>query len=440
MPGGDAGQWRAPQAAHNARAQAVSEEEPCAPADRGPAPRAAPRANRELRDLLPDVWCVRRGPYVSPSATCRLADCPCSVPVKRWPHAKSPQHAALCEALDGVLEKVRGLGAVAEPFMVRVTRADAPGYAELVTSPMDLGTMSKKLRAGAYLSAAAFEADIELIAANAARFNGPGAPYTIMAAQLRDAAHAFITAIAPAVAHEASAEAGPARSPLRGDGSVEAERPCYAVPSAGSPPSNMQTPELEAGMREPGALWVAESSDGEAAANPQHDELLAELTSEAYWKDCTQPGPAAAAVALPPLPLGARFRFAAAHTPHAASEYTELDASAALRAMVMVMLRDAGFSAVEQSALELLTDVTADRLGKLGTTLRQLSDASARAGLDATPGMLRASDGYVSPAEARDCMRLHRVHWQRFSATTAAITVDDAAETHAHKRPCLTEC
>ena len=345
----------------------------------------------------------------------------------------------MCEALDGVLEKVRGLGAVAEPFLVRVTRADAPGYAELVTSPMDLGTMSKKLRAGAYLSAAAFEADIELIAANAARFNGPGAPYTIMAAQLRDAAHAFITAIAPAVAHEASAEAGPARSPLRGDGSVEAERPCYAVPSAGSPPSNMQTPELEAGMREPGALWVAESSDGEAAANPQHDELLAELTSEAYWKDCTQPGPAAAAVALPPLPLGARFRFAAAHTPHAASEYTELDASAALRAMVMVMLRDAGFSAVEQSALELLTDVTADRLGKLGTTLRQLSDASARAGLDATPGMLRASDGYVSPAEARDCMRLHRVLWQRFSATTAAITVDDAAETHAHKRPCLTE-
>ena len=444
MPGGNASQWRAPQAPHGARAHAASAEEPCAPADRPaePAPRAAPRANRELRDLLPDVWCVRRCTLVSPAATRSLTRCPCSVPVKRWPHAKSPEHAALCEALDGVLEKVRGLGAVAEPFLLRVTRADAPGYAELVTSPMDLGTMSKKLRAGAYLNAAAFEADIELIAANAACFNGPGAPYTIMAAQLRDAALAFIAAIAPAAALEVGAGAGQARSPIRQDCKVgvEAERPCDAVPAAGSPPSNMQTPELEAGMREPGALWVAESSDGEAAANPQHDELLAELTSDAFWRECTQPGPAAVAIALPPLPIGGRRRFPAAHAPHAASEYTDHDASAALRTVVMQMLRDAGFSAVDESALALLTDATVDRLGKLGTTLRQLSDANARAGLDATPGMLRASDGYVSPEEAQDCMRKHGVHWPRFAATTAAAAGDDAAEAHTHnKRPCLTE-
>jgi hypothetical protein len=118
--------------------------------------------------------------------------------VKRWPHAKSPEHAALCDALDGVLEKVRGLGAVAQPFLARVRDVDAPGYAELVTTPMDLGTMSKKLRAGAYLNVAAFEADIALIAANAARFNGLDAPFSIMGAQLRDAARAFIAAIAPA--------------------------------------------------------------------------------------------------------------------------------------------------------------------------------------------------------------------------------------------------
>ena len=364
----------------------------------------------------------------------------CSVPVKRWPHARSPEHAALCDTLDGVLEKVRGLGAVAEPFLVRVTRADAPGYAELVTSPMDLGTMSKKLRAGAYLNAAAFEADIELIASNAARFNGPGAPYTIMAAQLRDAARAFIAAIAPAAAREPSAGAGPARSPpaLQRAGSVEAERPYSALPAGGSPPSDMQTPELEAGMREPGALWVAESSDAEAAAHPQHDELLAELCSDAYWRECTQPGPAVA-LALPPLPLSARRRFTSAPASLVASEYTDVGASAALRAALMLMLRGAGFSVVEESALALLADVTADRFGKLGTALRQVADNRTRAALDATTGKLRANDGDVSPEEARDCMRQHGVQWQRFAALTAAARGDDdAGEAHAHKRPCLT--
>ena len=357
--------------------------------------------------------------------------------MKRWPHAKSPEHAALCDALDSVLESLRKLD-VAEPFLARVTRADAPGYAELVTSPMDLGTMSKKLRAGAYLNAAAFEADIELIAANAARFNGIGAPYTIMAAQLRDAARAFIAANAPAAAHEVSAGAGAVRSPIQGGGTAE-ELAYDAAPAVASPPSDMQTPELEAGMREHGASRVAESSDGEAAAHLQPDELLAELTSDAYWREYMQPVSTTVDVASPPLPLGAWHNFTTAHAPLAASEYTDSEASAALRAPLMLMLRSAGFSAVEESALTLLADLTADRLGKFGTTLRQLTDASARAGLEATPGMLRASDGYVSPEEARDCLRLNRVHWQRFAASTAAAARDGATEAHEPKRPCLTE-
>ena len=135
----------------------------------------------------------------------------------------------------------------------------------------------------------------------------------------------------------------------------------------------------------------------------------------------------------------ALFAAAAAAAKLAAAAATFSSSSAALRAALMLMLRNAGFSAVQESALTLLADVTADRLGKLGTTLRQLTDASARAGLEAMPGMLRANDGYVSPEEARDCMRQHGVHWQRFAACTAAAVGDGAAETQAHKRPCLME-
>ncbi len=52
---------------------------------------------------------------------------------KRWPHAKSGTHAALCDALHGVLEALRAGGEAAAPFLARVSKADAPGYADIVT-------------------------------------------------------------------------------------------------------------------------------------------------------------------------------------------------------------------------------------------------------------------------------------------------------------------
>lgn len=359
--------------------------------------------------------------------------------VKRWPHAKSPEHAALCDSLDGVLDKVRGLGSVAEPFLMRVTRADAPNYADVVACPMDLGTMSKKLRAGNYLTVAEFEADMQLIAANAACFNGPGAPYTLMAAQVRDAALAFIAALpaqqqsavlVPAAARETKAViAEPARS-----GSLEVEPPCSAPPAAGSPPSaDMKTPEQEAELPEPAA---ADNSDADAAALSEPDELLADLCSDA-WKDCTQPGPALPGAELPPLPIGTgRRRVSTA--PNVASAYTEPDARAALQSALMQMLRGTGFSAADESAVDLLAGVTADRLILLGTTLGQHADARARADLGSTPGMLRASDGDVPPELAMACVGRLGYSWKRLAATAAA-TGGDAEQAKARKKHCSME-
>ncbi len=54
-------------------------------------------------------------------------------PAKRWPHAKCAAHLALSDALDGVLEQLRAMGSTAEPFLVRVSKADAPNYANVVT-------------------------------------------------------------------------------------------------------------------------------------------------------------------------------------------------------------------------------------------------------------------------------------------------------------------
>ena len=140
---------------------------------------------------------------------------------------------------------------------------------------------------------------------------------------------------------------------------------------------------------------------------------------------------------MPPLPLRVHRRSPLALEPQEASALSELDAKAALRATLMLMLRNAGFSGAHESALELLADVTADRLTRLGNTLRTAADARARAGLAAAPGMLRASDDDVPPELVLDCVRRVGFSWRRLAATAAATAAADDEQAHVHKRQCL---
>ena len=45
--------------------------------------------------------------------------------------------------------------------------ADLEGYADVVSAPMDYGTIGSKLAAGAYTDAGAFAADMRLVSSNA---------------------------------------------------------------------------------------------------------------------------------------------------------------------------------------------------------------------------------------------------------------------------------
>ncbi|RKP34890.1 Bromodomain-containing protein, partial [Dimargaris cristalligena] len=57
------------------------------------------------------------------------------------------------------------------PFLVKVSRRDAPDYYEVIKYPMDLGTMSKKLKNLQYPSKAAFVHDLDLIYKNCFTYN-----------------------------------------------------------------------------------------------------------------------------------------------------------------------------------------------------------------------------------------------------------------------------
>lgn len=60
-----------------------------------------------------------------------------------------------------------------QAFNSKVSKRDAPDYADIVKNPMDLGTMQRNVRAGKYRTKAAFARDLELIWSNCELYNSP---------------------------------------------------------------------------------------------------------------------------------------------------------------------------------------------------------------------------------------------------------------------------
>ena len=76
--------------------------------------------------------------------------------------------------------------ALTSPFRVPVdpVRDGAERYLEIVTQPMDLSTMKKKLADNQYKTVEEFVADVHLIADNAIKFNGENSMYAFIATDL----------------------------------------------------------------------------------------------------------------------------------------------------------------------------------------------------------------------------------------------------------------
>ncbi|KAI8977731.1 hypothetical protein BD414DRAFT_524360 [Trametes punicea] len=62
-------------------------------------------------------------------------------------------------------------------FLQPVDPAQVPGYADVITRPMDLGTMTMKVEKGKYRSLEEFASDIRLVTSNAKTFNPPDSIY-----------------------------------------------------------------------------------------------------------------------------------------------------------------------------------------------------------------------------------------------------------------------
>ncbi|KAI9885230.1 MAG: hypothetical protein M1823_002969 [Watsoniomyces obsoletus] len=89
----------------------------------------------------------------------------------KWANEDKIGQEELYEAAEKVLSELKALTEHSQPFLTRVNKRDAPDYYNIIKHPMDLGTMTKKLKGHSYKSKQDFVDDLNIIWANCLKYN-----------------------------------------------------------------------------------------------------------------------------------------------------------------------------------------------------------------------------------------------------------------------------
>ncbi|RKF71895.1 Transcriptional activator spt7 [Golovinomyces cichoracearum] len=89
----------------------------------------------------------------------------------KWASEENIHQEELYEAAEKVLSELKAMTEYSAPFLTRVNKRDAPDYYSIIKHPMDLGTMTKKLKTLTYKSKAEFVVDLDLIWSNCLKYN-----------------------------------------------------------------------------------------------------------------------------------------------------------------------------------------------------------------------------------------------------------------------------
>ncbi|KAI9643657.1 Transcriptional activator spt7 [Ciborinia camelliae] len=90
----------------------------------------------------------------------------------KWANEDNVNQEELYEAAEKVLSELKAMTEYSAPFLVRVNKREAPDYYNVIKHPMDLGTMTKKLKSLVYKSKKEFVTDLDLIWENCLKYNG----------------------------------------------------------------------------------------------------------------------------------------------------------------------------------------------------------------------------------------------------------------------------
>ncbi|KAJ3124423.1 Transcriptional activator spt7 [Nowakowskiella sp. JEL0407] len=103
---------------------------------------------------------------------------------------------SLYAELTNVLTALKSYKDYVDPFLQKVTRKEAPNYFNVIKTPMDLGTIAKKLKSKNYKSKMDFKKDLDLVWENCLTFNtAPESVYRKKAIFLRERAEELMSRV-----------------------------------------------------------------------------------------------------------------------------------------------------------------------------------------------------------------------------------------------------
>ncbi|KAI3633853.1 hypothetical protein MIR68_008185 [Amoeboaphelidium protococcarum] len=103
------------------------------------------------------------------------------------PKEKEQKQQTFTEVALKVLDELKAYREHSFPFLTKVNKREAPDYYDIIKQPMDLGTITKKVKQMVYISKAEFVADLELIWSNCLYYNSdPRSIYRVHATEMKD--------------------------------------------------------------------------------------------------------------------------------------------------------------------------------------------------------------------------------------------------------------
>ncbi|ORX60257.1 hypothetical protein DM01DRAFT_1380641 [Hesseltinella vesiculosa] len=104
----------------------------------------------------------------------------------KWANDEKQGQEELYEAMEKVLVDLKNYTQHSTPFLNKVSKRDAPDYFDIINRPMDLGTVTKKLKNFEYKSKNQFSDDLYLIYENCLAYNtNPSSEYRKHATAMR---------------------------------------------------------------------------------------------------------------------------------------------------------------------------------------------------------------------------------------------------------------
>ncbi|KAI3634870.1 hypothetical protein MIR68_007251 [Amoeboaphelidium protococcarum] len=103
------------------------------------------------------------------------------------PKEKEQKQQTFTEVALKVLDELKAYREHSFPFLTKVNKREAPDYYDIIKQPMDLGTITKKVKQMVYISKAEFMADLELIWSNCLYYNSdPRSIYRVHATKMKE--------------------------------------------------------------------------------------------------------------------------------------------------------------------------------------------------------------------------------------------------------------